>query len=121
LYEEESRIVGESKYTFFRQLVLAVSGIISFSEKPLYLALYAGIFSVCLSFIYASVIISKILLGSNFEVDGWVSLIIAIIFFGGMQLLTIGILGIYVGKVFIESKKRPRYIIDKSVGFESLT
>lgn len=116
-YNEDVRKNGKTKYGFIEQANLALVGITSFSNKLLYSSLYVGLLSVLCSFVYAMYIILNKLFFDSIIVDGWSSIILLIIFFGGVQLISIGILGIYVGKNFIETKKRPRYIINEEGGF----
>lgn len=116
-YKEDERKNGKTKYGFIRQASLALVGITSFSNKLLYVSLYVGLISVVSSFIYAFYIIINKIIFNNISIDGWTSVVILIIFFGGIQLITVGILGIYVGKTFIEAKKRPRYLVDEFGGF----
>lgn len=113
-YVEKSRNNGYSKYGLIKQIKLALVGITSFSIRPLYISLYAGLISVLGSFTYAVYILINKLYFSMSATEGWTSVVLLIIFFGGIQLITVGILGIYVGKNFIESKRRPRYIVNES-------
>ena len=112
-YKRLKRVKGNSKYPFKKMLAFAWDGITSFSAKPLKMVLYFGVFSLIISLIliiWASV---QLLLGNT--ITGWFSIIILIIFFGGSQLFALGIIGEYIGKIFIETKKRPRYLIDKII------
>ncbi len=115
-YDEEKRSVGKSKYKFIDMIRLSITGITSFSEKPLYWSLYIGLFSIIFSLIYAIKILIEVLFLENNIVQGWLSTILLVIFFGGVQLFSLGLLGIYIGKIFIETKKRPNYIIAESGG-----
>ena len=87
----------------------AVQGITSFSIRPLYAAIYIGISMATVTLLYFPYALWQNAMGQT--VSGWTSLIMTIIFFGGMQLIVTGILGIYVGKMFIHIKNRPAYII----------
>ena len=116
-YKEDVRKTGKTKYGFIKQVNLALVGITSFSNKLLHISLYIGLLSVLCTLIYATYIIFNKIVFNNILIDGWSSIILLIIFFGGVQLITIGILGIYVGKNFIETKKRPRYFINEEGGF----
>ena len=114
-YKENQRMSGETKFRLFDLLKLVISGITSFSEVPLYASFYLGIVIVNLSILYTFVaVFSKIFYPET--PLGWTSIIMLISFFGGVQLISIGLLGIYLSKVFIESKGRPRYIIYESAG-----
>ena len=110
-YERTPRVAGESKYPLKKMLKFAFDGITSFSIKPISLITGLGIIIVALSviaFIYALV---SYFTGS--AVSGWSSLIISIWFLGGVQLASIGLVGQYVGKIYVESKSRPRFNVEK--------
>jgi dolichol-phosphate mannosyltransferase len=110
-YERKERFAGETKYPLKKMLKFAATGLLSFSKKPLKMAVWMGVLSVLIGLVYAlTVLISKIVHPASFVV-GWTSIIFIIIFFGGIQLLTIGILGEYIGSLFDEAKDRPEYII----------
>jgi glycosyltransferase involved in cell wall biosynthesis len=110
-YDRKERAAGESKYPLKKMLALAFNGISSFSVKPISLILGMGlviIFCSLLALLYA--LISYC---TGRVVPGWTSLIISIWFLGGLQLLAIGLVGQYIGKIYIEVKQRPRYNIEK--------
>ena len=110
-YDRKVRVAGESKYPLKKMLALAIEGITSFSVKPIRYIVLLGVISVILSlaaFVYA--IISFIL---KITEPGWTSLIVSIWFLGGVQLISIGLIGEYIGKIYMEVKKRPRYNIEK--------
>ena len=110
-YERKERFAGETKYPLKKMLKFAATGLLSFSKKPLKMAVWMGVLSVLIGLVYALIVlISKIVHPASFVV-GWTSIIFIIIFFGGIQLLTIGILGEYIGSLFDEAKDRPEYII----------
>lgn len=114
-YERKERFAGETKYPLKKMLKFATTGLLAFSKKPLKVAIWTGLASVIIGLIYALVIlIFKILYPSSYVV-GWTSIIFIIIFFGGIQLLTIGILGEYIGNLFDEAKDRPEYIINEKI------
>lgn len=109
------RISGETKYNFIRQVNLAISFLLSFSTKPLRIASALGFVLSSLSFIYlVIVIIQKIFF--NVAVLGWATIIFLITFSSGLQLFFLGIIGEYIGKIFMETKNRPRYFIEEKVG-----
>jgi dolichol-phosphate mannosyltransferase len=115
-YDRDIRYAGEPKYTFFRSLRLGFDGIASFSEKPLTLVSYFGMLTT-----FASVLlIVWLLVGRLFwpetVVTGWTSLAAAIVFFGGVQLLALGVVGQYLGRVYREVKERPLYVIRRHYG-----
>nr|WP_315028067.1 glycosyltransferase family 2 protein [uncultured Chryseobacterium sp.] len=104
------RMAGESSYNLKKMLKFAFTGITAFSVKPLYLAAYLGfIFSVLSVIGYAAYVVYAFVVGT--EISGWASLIMTIVFFGGLQLIILGIIGIYLGKIFKQVKERPNYII----------
>lgn len=110
-YKRGKREAGESKYPLKKMLAFAFDGITSFSIKPITMITGIGftILVICMIAILY-IIISKICGGNT--VDGWASLIVSIWFMGGVQLVSIGIVGEYIGKVYVEVKKRPRYNIE---------
>lgn len=111
-YTAANRSSGISKYTVKKMMRLALQGITSFSTKPLYIAAYLGLFfSVC-SILYIPYIVISLVTGHF--VSGWASMIATIAFFGGLQLMILGIIGIYLGKLFMQSKNRPHYIVKES-------
>lgn len=110
-YDRKERMAGESKYPLKKMLALAFNGISSFSVKPISLILGLGLF-----IIFASIAAAVYALISYFThrvVPGWTSLILSIWFLGGLQLLAIGMVGQYIGKIYMEVKQRPRYNIEK--------
>lgn len=114
-YDRPGRAGGETKYSFRKLLKLASMGMFYFSNKPLKLALNLGLVSILIGLSLTGVVIYEKLSGSLEEVPGWASLIITIIFFGGVQLITVGVLGEYIGNIFDEVKDRPQYIIKKKI------
>lgn len=103
------RASGESSYNLKKMLKFAFTGITSFSVKPLYLATYLGFIFSGLSLLYIPYVLYAII--TKTEISGWASLIMTVVFFGGVQLIILGIIGIYLGKIFKQSKDRPNYII----------
>lgn len=108
-YMPEKRLAGETKYTPKKMLNLALSGILSFSTKPLYLALYLGFAIAAIALLLIPY--ALISLASSHVMAGWVSLIITIGFLGGLQLFVIGIIGLYIGRIFAQTKGFPPYIV----------
>lgn len=108
-YSPSNRHSGESQYTLKKMMRFALQGITSFSTKPLYTAVYLGFIFSFLSLLYIPYVIHAFYTGQ--EVAGWASVIMTIVFFGGVQLMILGIIGIYIGKLFMQSKQRPNYII----------
>ncbi|MBA2795964.1 glycosyltransferase family 2 protein [Streptococcus porcinus] len=109
-FENRERVAGETSWNFWQLVKYSMEGFINFSEALLSIATYSGIFSFLASIIgILFVIVRKLTYGGS--VDGWASIIVVILFIGGLQLLCLGILGKYVAKIFLETKKRPPYII----------
>lgn len=111
-YQVGTRHSGSSKYTFSKMLRLASDGVLSFSTKPLRLASLAGCFVSGLSGLYALYAVAMHFFNRN-TISGWTSLLISVLFLGGIQLLSIGLLGEYLGRVLMESKRRPHYLISE--------
>lgn len=112
-YNPHERFSGQTKYTFSKMVRFALTGITSSSAKPLYFSIYLGAFLAICSFFYAMYAIYVSIFTTE-AVAGWTSTIASILFIGGIQLMMLGIVGIYLGKLFSESKKRPNYIIEES-------
>ncbi len=112
-YIPNERFSGNTKYTFSKMVRFALTGITSSSAKPLYFSIYLGAFLALCSFFYALYAIYVSIFTTE-AVAGWTSTIASILFIGGIQLMMLGIVGIYLGKLFSESKKRPNYIIEES-------
>ena len=116
-YERKERFAGETKYPLKKMLKLASDGIISFSSKPLKLVGLLGAFSIMVSvFILIYALISFAFKLNNLSA-GWTSLMVAITFFAGVQLLSLWIISEYIGRIYDETKGRPQYIIDKKINF----
>jgi polyisoprenyl-phosphate glycosyltransferase len=111
-YESDERHSGKSKYSYKQMISFAGKGLTSFSTKPLKLIVYAGLISFFLSLILVPYAFISYLMGN--AVSGWTSIMISIFAFGSLQLLMTGIIGLYVGKIVIQSKNRPHYFIRKS-------
>ncbi|HYF84151.1 MAG TPA: glycosyltransferase family 2 protein [Clostridia bacterium] len=117
-YEREERFAGETKYPLKKMVKLALDGIISFSSKPLKLSQYLGFFAVvCAMVIFIYSLVYRLVGGKNL-VTGWASIMTTVAFLGGVQLISIGILGEYIGRMYEESKGRPLYIIEKEINFD---
>ena len=110
-YERHERLAGESHYPLSKMLALAFDGITSLSNKPIRLITGAGIVVSLISFIGVIWAIVQAVLGS--AVAGWASTICIVCFMGGVQLVCLGVIGEYVGKIYMETKARPRYIISE--------
>ena len=109
-FKANERFAGTTKYTFKKMLKFATTGVTSFSVKPLRLSIYLGATFAFLAFLYG-IYITYIYIFTNKAVTGWTSVILSILFVGGINLLMLGIIGEYLGKLFIENKRRPNYLI----------
>jgi dolichol-phosphate mannosyltransferase len=112
-YERDPRHAGSTKYSLKKMLRFATTGVFYFSKKPLKLATTFGFLSVLAGLTLSLWLILNKIFAPQYLVSGWTSLVLVVIYFGGVQLLTIGILGQYIGSLFDEVKKRPEYIIDE--------
>jgi glycosyltransferase involved in cell wall biosynthesis len=109
-YAPAERFSGKSKYTMKKMMRFAIQGITSFSTRPLHLAIFLGIGLSLFAFVfYIGYVIYSIYFGH--VISGWASVISTIVFFGGLNLIVLGIIGMYIGKLFIQSKQRPNYLI----------
>ncbi len=109
-YENVERVAGETSWSFWKLLSYSIEGIINFSDTPLNIASYTGFFTFLLSLVLMVFVVFKTLVFGDPTI-GWPSTICIILFLGGLQLMTIGIIGKYLAKVFLETKKRPIYIV----------
>ncbi len=109
-YDRKRRAAGESKYPLKKMLLFALNGITSFSVVPIRFVHLLGLISVVVSFGIGLYVVGSRLLG--FPVSGWSSIMVVICFFGGVQLLAIGVLGEYIGKIYQETKRRPKYAVE---------
>ena len=114
-YTRAGRIAGNSKFNGWKLWNLALEGITSFSTFPLRIWTYIVFFVAALSFLYGAWMIADKIFWGN-PVAGYPSIIVSILFLGGVQLIGIGVLGEYIGRIYIESKQRPRYIVKKQDG-----
>ncbi|MDE5893715.1 MAG: glycosyltransferase, partial [Acetatifactor sp.] len=110
-YDRKERVAGESKYPLKKMLALAFNGISSFSVKPISMIMGLGVFIIICSILAAIYALISYFTGR--VVQGWTSLILSIWFLGGLQLLAVGMVGQYIGKIYMEVKQRPRYNIEK--------
>lgn len=112
-YENVERVAGETKWSFWKLFIYAIDGIAAFSTKPLIISAIIGFLLCVISFIFVLVIIVRTLLFGD-PVSGWPSLVCLISFLSGIQLFCMGIMGEYLAKTYLETKKRPVYIIKES-------
>ncbi len=115
-FKRQARAAGKTKYPLGKMIRFGVDGILSFSQKPLRLATWMGIFAAAAAFV-GILWVFIVRLAYNQWVAGWASILTAILFLGGVQLICIGILGEYVGRIYRESKHRPLYIVRERRGF----
>lgn len=109
-YENVERVAGETKWSFWKLFKYSIQGIIAFSSAPLAIASILGLVFCFAAFVYICVIIVKTLIFGD-PVGGWPSLACIVLFMGGIQLLCMGILGQYLAKIYLETKRRPIYIV----------
>jgi glycosyltransferase involved in cell wall biosynthesis len=109
---------GTAKYTWRKMAQLAINGIVSFSLAPLYVAVYAGFVLACGGFIYAGYALYARLF-TTWTLPGWTSLLILTALIGGLQLMLLGVVGVYIGTIYEEVKQRPLYLVRSTLGVES--
>lgn len=109
-YMPQDRYSGKSKYTLSKMIRFAIQGITSFSTRPLYFAVFLGLGLSIFSIIFFSIYVGYSLYFGH-PISGWASVITAIVFFGCLNLIVLGIIGIYIGKLFMQSKGRPNYLV----------
>lgn len=113
-YHREARHAGETKYPYRKMVKFAVDGITSFSDAPLKLASWMGYLASGLAFLYlASVFVQKAM---GATIQGWATIMVALLFLGGVQLICLGIIGEYIGRIFNEIKPRPMYVVETVIG-----
>ena len=120
-YERSERFAGETKYSLGKMLRFARTSLLYFSNKPLRIASSAGIAAVVISLLLAVWVLYTLVFEPARLVQGWASIIIIVLFFGGVQMLTIGILGEYLSSIFNEIKGRPEYIVQTALNFDQDT
>jgi len=118
-YRREARIAGVTKFSLFKMIRFALDAIFSFSTLPLRLATWVGFAASGLSIMGILVILLDKYLGVPGMVKGWTSTVIAVLFIGGVQLICLGIIGEYVGRIYGESKRRPLYVVRERLGFDA--
>jgi glycosyltransferase involved in cell wall biosynthesis len=114
-YERDARLAGSSKFNLWRLWNFAIEGITSFSTAPLRLATYLGLLTALVAFCYGVWIIVKALLWGD-PVAGWPTMMAVILFLGGVQLIALGLIGEYLGRLYEEAKQRPLYLVDEAHG-----
>jgi polyisoprenyl-phosphate glycosyltransferase len=116
-YDRVERNIGSTKFRYWKLWTLALDGITSASTAPLRIWSYIGLVVALLSFLYALYIII-ITIVTGIEAPGYASLMTAILFFGGLQLISLGVLGEYVGRILVETKQRPLYVVRQTFGID---
>jgi polyisoprenyl-phosphate glycosyltransferase len=116
-YEAPARHRGKTKYNASRMAQFAINGLVSFSAAPLYAAIYVGLLLALVGFFYLLYVFYARFVSGN-VVPGWTSVIVLVSFIGGIQLILMGFIGVYVGKIYEESKQRPLYLVREALGFE---
>lgn len=112
LYDRDPRAAGETKWNYMKLIELAIDGITSFTTAPLRIATYSGIIVSALAFIYLLILVIRTIFFGT-DLAGYPSMMAVILFLGGVQLLSLGIIGEYVGRIFNETKQRPLYLIEE--------
>ena len=113
-YENQVRTVGETKYSLKFSLNYAIQGILSFNDKPLRMCINFGLFCLLISLAYVLWTFIQYLVVPDSLVSGYFTTIFSVVLFGGIQLISIGVLGEYIGKIYYEVKKRPHYLVDET-------
>ncbi|MFZ2752248.1 MAG: glycosyltransferase family 2 protein [Lysobacteraceae bacterium] len=111
-YHREARVAGRSKFNAWRLWNFALEGVTSFSTAPLRVATYLGVLTAVLAFVYASWIVIKAMFWGD-PVAGWPTMMTVILLLGGVQLMALGVIGEYLGRLYEESKQRPLYLVDR--------
>jgi dolichol-phosphate mannosyltransferase len=112
------RLAGETKYPFLKMLRLAANGVIGFSDAPLRLAIWCGFIVSAFAALYAAYVLAHWALGDRSMVAGWASTIIIVSFLSGINMIMTGIMGLYVGRIYAEVKRRPLYVVSEKAGFD---
>lgn len=117
-YERSQRFAGTSKYPLRKMIRFATDGILSFSVKPLQVAIAMGLFAAALALVGIIYALALRIFTATW-VEGWTALMIAVLFMGGVQLISLGIIGEYIGRIYTEVKQRPLYIVRNRIGFDA--
>ena len=117
-FHRPARAAGETKYSLAKMLRLAASGLVSFSDAPLRAALWIGLAVCAIAVGYGLFVVALWLAGADLA-RGWSSIIVVMTFLGGANMLMTGVLGVYIGRIHTEVKRRPLYFVDRAVGFEA--
>ena len=114
-YERDARVAGHTKYTLKKMLKLAITGILSFSVKPLRISLFLGILAIFIAIAFSIRVFYLYLFNPEVLVKGWASIIITVLFIGGFQLISLSVISEYLANIFNEIKRRPEYIIKNKI------
>ncbi len=117
-YDRVERSVGTTKFRYWKLWTLALDGITSASTVPLRIWSYVGLIVALFAFAYVVLIMARTLI-TGVDVPGYASLMSAILFFGGLQLISLGVLGEYIGRIMVETKQRPLYVVSKTFGIDA--
>ena len=117
-YVRHERFAGETKYPFSKMLKFAIDGMLSFSQAPLKLASTMGLVSSVIAFLFILYGIFVRIFQPEQAIEGWTSVFVAVLFVGGIQLICVGVLGEYIGRMYEEIKNRPLYIVEEEVNFD---
>jgi glycosyltransferase involved in cell wall biosynthesis len=118
VYQRDKRFAGASTFSFKKYVNFALNGLTSFTEKPLYFSSLIGALITSVTFVLAVILIIGKIIDPSVSIRGWTSLSVITLFFGGVQLLSVGVLGIYISKIYREVKARPLYIIESTKNIE---
>jgi glycosyltransferase involved in cell wall biosynthesis len=118
-YRRAARAAGVTKFSLFKMLRFATDGIVSFSILPLRLATWVGFAASGIALLGILITVIERLMGVEGLVKGWASILVAILFIGGVQLICMGIIGEYIGRIYGESKRRPLYVVRERMGFQT--
>jgi dolichol-phosphate mannosyltransferase len=116
-YERDARFAGETKYPFRKMVRFGLDGMFSFSHVPLRMASMFGFLSSVVSFVFMTYGLIVRYFFAAYAVPGWASMFSAILFLGGVQLICLGVLGEYIGRIYEEVKQRPLYVIEQQLNF----
>jgi polyisoprenyl-phosphate glycosyltransferase len=117
-YERPARFAGVTKYSSRRMIALAIDAVFALSKMPLRLATWFGFLASGASFVLGLVFIGQRLFGIGFTARGWASTIVVVLFLGGIQLICLGVIGEFVGRIYDEVKQRPLYVVSRSTGID---
>lgn len=119
IYERDERYAGVSNFSFRKYVNFALNGLTSFTDKPLYFSSLVGFFITAVAFLLATYMVINKILNPEISIQGWTSLATLVMFFGGVQLFSIGIVGVYISKIYREVKQRPLFIVQELVNIDN--